>query len=109
MSNDLVRLNVQRFGKLEQTNFRTAIKHSPLSNLNEVKSLSTNECINLYNNSLKDILNYLCPKTTKVHRANKSKIWFNNKLNELKLKKRRAERACNKNPKSTIICHWKFT
>lgn len=102
MSNDLVRLNVQRFGKLEQTNFRTAIKHSPLSNLNEVKSLSTNECINLYNNSLKDILNYLCPKTTKVHRANKSKIWFNNELNELKLKKRRAERAYNKNPKSTL-------
>ena len=100
ISNAIVR-KVRNYNSIDHEALRQKILQSELTDLEEISKLSAEECINLYDKTMKEILEELCPTTERVFRHDQSKRWYNKSTNQMKKVKRRAERAYRKDPNST--------
>ena len=93
---------IRNYSSVDDNTLRSAIEHSPLTDINLFSNLNSHECVNLYNKEIEDIVNKVYPKQVKIFRHDRSKRWFNDSLSQLKKEKRRAERAFRKSNKSEI-------
>ena len=102
INDSLETIEVTNFNHIDIELLKASISESDLTNNNIINSLTSNECVQLYNTTVKTIIDKLCPKRRRLGRYNGSKKWYNASLQELKRNKRKAERALKKSPKSTI-------
>ena len=91
---------VRNFGSISYDNLNAEISKSPLSNLQLLLNTNLTECVQLYDKTLRKIIDQLCPKRTHTFKHDESKRWYNDSLTTLKKIKRKAERTLRKNPKS---------
>ena len=72
-------------------------------------NLSPSECIGLYNHTIKDAFDVHCPVIVRTIKADRTSRWFNDTLQALKRKKRRAERRYKKSKTQQSLEAYKHT
>ena len=78
--------------------FSEDLKTEQITKPDVISKLTATECVINYNCTLTNLLNKHCPLVLKKYRSNRNKSkWFNSHLQNLKQKRRQAERRYKKN------------
>ena len=89
--------SIRNLKKLEIKEFESELIKSDLVT-NKMISKNSDEFVEVYEKSISEVLNKICPKTSICLSLDTSKKWYNSFLLSLKQEKRRAERAYIKHP-----------
>ena len=89
---------VRELHKLDMKQFSEDLKTEQITKPDVISKLTATECVINYNCTLTNLLNKHCPLVLKKYRSNRNKSkWFNSHLQNLKQKRRQAERRYKKN------------
>ena len=96
-----IRKEVRELHNLDAEKFINDLGKESLNDPDYLKNLNLSESIELYNDTLKKLMDIHCPLVPKTYRKSRLKSkWFNSKLQGLKRKRRQAERKHKKHPNS---------
>ena len=103
MNNPLLQLKplkkeIRNFHSLDVDKLRQLIERSTLSEIGLMQNLDAEKCVNIYNTEILKLADVLCPPQIRTFKRDKSTRWFNPTLQNLKRKRRQAERLLRKSP-----------
>ena len=104
--NNYEKREIRNYNNLDQDLFESKILKSTLKNQN-IQDMDINDLVHVYNTTIKDIIDQVCPAKTRTFHRDQSKRWFNPSLNQLKKEKRRAERTFRKSKNEITLKNYK--
>lgn len=100
-NNKILHKKVRELYNLDSEKFSDDLRQEPMINYDVYSKLSVNGAIELYDTTLKRLLDKHCPlRTKKYNLVHARSRWYNPTLHELKRKRRKEERNFSKYPNS---------